>query len=86
MPIVIRNDGDTAATVTLTRELPPAWREKAPGWEQFPVRAHDRYPVNIELLPAGTEKTWQTLRFNDVALRVYLVHQTDVPQEGSLKP
>ena len=82
VPLIIRNDTDSAKRVVLHAALPAGWTQK-PEATIYPVAAHDSYPVQLTLVPPGSQKgTWQTLNWSadsdgkkvgSVTLRVDLV-------------
>jgi len=88
VPILIRNDTDEAAEVSLTSTLPAGWKELY-GTSRYPVRPHEVYPVQAVYEAASTEKPeWQTLRWKveshgevipAITLRV-LTDSTGLPQ------
>jgi len=79
IPILIRNDSDEAAEVTLTSTLPAGWKELH-GTARYPVRPHEAYTVRAAYVSASTAKAeWQTLNWKaesggravgDISLRV----------------
>jgi len=79
VPILIRNDTDEGAEVTLTSSLPAGWKELH-GTARYPVRPHEAYPARIAFVAASTAKPeWQTLHWKaeshgevvgDITLRV----------------
>ncbi len=82
MPLIIRNDTDTAKQVTLHASLPAGWTEK-PEATVYTVAAHDSYPIQLTVHSSAAQKdTWQTLtwkaessgqNFGSVTLRVDVV-------------
>jgi LmbE family N-acetylglucosaminyl deacetylase len=67
IPLIIRNDTDSAQEVHLTALLPAGWIQK-PDSVVYPVAAHDSYPVQLTLTAPESDKgTWQTLTWNAVA-------------------
>ncbi len=67
VPLIIRNDTESANQVELHSVLPP-------GWSQYPnalvyrVPAHDSYPVQLTITaPQSQKETWQTLSWNAVS-------------------
>jgi LmbE family N-acetylglucosaminyl deacetylase len=107
VPLLLHNDTDSAANIDLTVELPPGWTEyiwspkfpdrgalpviKRSGSGQFPVRAHDEYPVEEMLTapPQGKVGEWQRITWHarsagqeigSVAIKVYLEGDPGMPQ------
>ncbi|HEX5410655.1 MAG TPA: PIG-L family deacetylase [Terriglobia bacterium] len=67
VPIVIRNDTDSAQKVSLTAEIPSGWKEES-GSAVYPVEAHDTYPVRaVFVAPDGTRPEWQEIHFEAAA-------------------
>lgn len=67
VPIIIRNDTDSAQKISLTAELPSGWKEEA-GSAVYPVDAHDTYPVSaIFTAPDGNRPEWQEIHFSAAA-------------------
>jgi hypothetical protein len=63
VPILIHNDTDQSAEVTLISALPAGWREQS-GTARYPVSAHDSYPAETVYVSSSTQKPeWQTLRW-----------------------
>jgi LmbE family N-acetylglucosaminyl deacetylase len=61
VPILIHNDTNESAEVTLTSTLPSGWRELN-GTARYQVHPHDSYPAETVYVSASTEKPkWQTL-------------------------
>jgi hypothetical protein len=61
VPLLIRNDTDSAKQVTLRSSLPGGWNQK-PDATVYTLAAHDSYPVQLTIIPAEAHKgTWQTL-------------------------
>jgi LmbE family N-acetylglucosaminyl deacetylase len=61
VPILIRNDTDTPAEVTLTSSVPPGWQE-VNGTARYPVRPHEAYPAQtLYVAPSTSQPEWQTL-------------------------
>ena len=61
VPILIHNDTDGPAEITLTCSLPPGWREVS-GTARYPVRPHEAYPAQTFYVAPSTSKAeWQTL-------------------------
>ncbi len=79
VPLIIRNDTNSATNVSLTAAIPPGWKETS-GSAVYPVRAHDTYPLwAILAAPNGKRPEWQEITFkaavngkpvNSVTLRV----------------
>jgi len=64
VPLLIRNDTEQDQTVTLHLDLPAGWISKT-SVNQYPVRAHDVYPVRVFLVaPLEKQGTWQNLSFS----------------------
>jgi len=64
VPLILRNDTDSAKQVTLHRDLPAGWNQK-PDATLFTVAPHDSYPIQLTLTPpALTKGTWQTLSWS----------------------
>ena len=88
VPLLIHNDSDEAAEVTLHIESPDGWTERA-GTASYPVAAHDTYPVEVVLsTPVKRTSEWAQVRCSaaapgkpvgTVALRVRLV-EAGLPQ------
>jgi LmbE family N-acetylglucosaminyl deacetylase len=99
VPLLLRNDTDRAEDVDLTADLPSGWAAyiwsskfpdrgalpviKRPGTGQFPVRAHDQYPVQETLTAPASGKvgewhqiTWRARSagklIGTVTIKVYL--------------
>ncbi len=67
VPLIIRNDTDSAQEVRLSAILPAGWNQK-PDTVLYPVAAHDSYPVQLTLTAPESQKgTWQTLTWKAVA-------------------
>lgn len=100
VPLLLRNDTDRNENVDLTVDLPPGWTQyisvskfpesgalpviKRSGSGEFPVRAHDQYPVQERLTapPEGKAGQWQQITWHarsggkeigSVTVRVYLL-------------
>ena len=83
VPVIIRNDTDSAQKVSLTADIPSGWKEES-GSAVYPVAAHNQYPIRVILTaPEGKRAEWQKITFKieaggnpagSVDLRV-----TDVP-------
>ena len=64
VPLIIRNDTETAKKVTLQPALPAGWIQK-PDAQTYIVGPHDSYAVQLEIVPSQSHKdTWQTLTWN----------------------
>jgi len=64
VPLILRNDTDSALQVRLRSKLPAGWSQK-PEATQFTVPAHDSYPVQLTIIPAPAAKgTWQNLSWS----------------------
>ena len=64
VPLIIRNDTDSAKHVTLHSTLPSGWSQK-PDAMLFTVAPHDPYAVQLTLTPAPQPKgTWETLSWS----------------------
>ena len=64
VPLILRNDTDSARQVTLRSKLPAGWNQK-PEATQFTVPAHDSYPVQLTITPAPAAKgTWHSLSWS----------------------
>jgi LmbE family N-acetylglucosaminyl deacetylase len=82
IPLVIRNDTDSPAEVTLTVSLPQGWRELS-GVARYPVAAHDIYPAQTfveapaKVVQTPQEVTWkaetngQTIA--TIKIKIYMV-------------
>ena len=67
VPLIIRNDTDSAQEVHLSAMLPEGWNQK-PDSVLYSVPAHDSYPVQLTLTAPESQKgTWQALTWNAVA-------------------
>jgi hypothetical protein len=61
VPILIHNDTNGSAEVTLTSALPGGWHELS-GTARYPVHAHETYPAETVYMSSSTEKPeWQAL-------------------------
>lgn len=61
VPLLIRNNTDSAKQVTLHPNLPAGWNEN-PDVSVYTVGAHDSYAVQLWITPSPAHKdTWQTL-------------------------
>jgi|YelNatPaOPRAMG01_1025707.scaffolds.fasta_scaffold35213_2 LmbE family N-acetylglucosaminyl deacetylase len=64
VPIIIRNDTDSPAKVSLTTAIPQGWKETS-GSAIYPVAAHDSYPTRaVFVAPDGNRPEWQQIQFN----------------------
>jgi len=64
VPLIIRNDTETAKKVTLQPALPAGWIQK-PDAQTYIVGPQDSYAVQLEIVPSQSHKdTWQTLTWN----------------------
>jgi LmbE family N-acetylglucosaminyl deacetylase len=64
VPLIIRNDTDSAKQVELRSTLPAGWSQN-PDTVRYPVAAHDSYPVQLTVSAPATQKgTWQTLTWS----------------------
>jgi hypothetical protein len=94
VPFVMHNDTDSPAQIDLTVDLPPGWTELE-GSGQYPVAAHDQYPVEFRLMapmketPEGKVGTWQQITWHArsagqeigaVTVKVYLEARPGMPQ------
>jgi len=81
--LVLRNDSDQPAEVTLSVALPEGWKEMR-GTARYPVRAHGVYPIEAGYVaPEVDSDRWQNLTWNaavngthvgSVSLRVFVAH------------
>lgn len=63
IPLLIRNDTDSAKQVTLRAILPTGWNAK-PDATQYTVAAHDSYAIQLWITPFAAHKdTWQVLKW-----------------------
>lgn len=61
VPILIRNDTEAPAEITLTSSVPPGWQE-VNGTARYPVRPHEAYPAQtVYMAPSTSKPEWQTL-------------------------
>ena len=61
VPILIHNDTDQPAEVTLNSTIPAGWKEQS-GTARYPVRPHETYPAQTHYIASSTAKPeWQTL-------------------------
>lgn len=82
IPVLIHNDTDAAAQVTLLPALPQGWTAQA-GFERYPVPAHAAYPAECVLDgPPGHQGSWQVVsiraessgsQIGELSMRVYLI-------------
>ncbi|HTV55783.1 MAG TPA: PIG-L family deacetylase [Terriglobia bacterium] len=82
MPVLIHNDTDAAAQVTLRSSLSGGWRPQS-GFERYPVPAHATYPAECVVDgPPGHDGSWQAVtiraessgaQIGELSMRVYLV-------------
>jgi LmbE family N-acetylglucosaminyl deacetylase len=94
VPLLMHNYTDSAAQIDLTVDLPPGWTELE-GSGQYPVAAHDQYPVEFRLMappkgtPEGKVGTWQQITWHArstgqeigaVTVKVYLEGHPGMPQ------
>jgi LmbE family N-acetylglucosaminyl deacetylase len=94
VPLVMQNFTDSAAPINLSVDLPPGWTEVT-GSGQYPVGAHDEYPVEFRLMappqgtPEGKVGTWQQITWHarsagqeigSVTVKVYLEARPGMPQ------
>jgi len=64
VPVIIRNDTDAQAEVTLHGTLPQGWKQQ-PDWTTFTVGAHDTYAAQLTISsPAADKGKWQTLMWD----------------------
>ena len=61
--LVLRNDTDQSAEISLTVNLPAGWKDVR-GAARYPVRAHSVYPVVAEFSGQGTTPGWHDLTWN----------------------
>jgi hypothetical protein len=81
VPLLIANETDQAKVIRLMTELPEGWTEQ-PRFAEFPVAAHETYPVQLVLTaPTGHANEWQKIAWKieaegkaagSVELRVHL--------------
>lgn len=63
VPLVIRNDTDSAIDARLTTELVSGWTERT-RFTSYPVPAREAYPVQLVLVaPTGHAKEWHELKW-----------------------
>ena len=63
IPLIIRNDTDSAIDAKLTTELPAGWTEHT-RFASYPVPARGMYPVQLVLVaPNGRAKEWHELKW-----------------------
>lgn len=64
VPLIIRNDTDKPAQVTLHSNLPAGWSQQ-PNATQYTVGPHDYYSVQLFIASSTSQKgTWQTLTWD----------------------
>jgi len=64
VPLIVRNDTDSAKQVNLRANLPAGWRQK-PEAALFSIGPRGSYPIQLTLTPAVLPKgTWQTLSWS----------------------
>jgi len=64
VPLIIRNDTDQKAEVTLHSTLPTGWSQQ-PNATLYAVGPHDSYSVQLFISPAASHKgTWQNLNWD----------------------
>ena len=62
VPLIIRNDTDKTAQVTLTPKLPAGWSQLPHATQYSIIAPHDYYSVQLFITPSTAHKgTWQTL-------------------------
>lgn len=67
VPVIIRNDTDSAQKVSLTTDIPSGWKEES-GSAVYPVAAHNAYPIRAILVaPDGKRPEWQEITFKVAA-------------------
>jgi len=81
VPLLIANDTDQAKVIRLMTELPDGWTEQM-RFAEFPVAAHETYPVQLVLTaPGGHANEWHKITWKveadgkqagSVELRVHL--------------
>jgi LmbE family N-acetylglucosaminyl deacetylase len=94
VPLLMHNYTDSPAQIDLTVDLPSGWTELT-GSGQYPVAAHDQYPVEFMLMappqetPQGKVGTWQQITWHArsagqeigvVRVKVYLEGRPGMPQ------
>ncbi|MGH9327136.1 MAG: PIG-L family deacetylase [Terriglobia bacterium] len=92
VPLLMHNYTDSPAQIELTVDLPPGWTEVT-GSGQYPVRAHDQYPVEFRVMapppPQGKVGTWNQITWRarsagqeigSVTVKVYLEARPGMPQ------
>ena len=63
VPLIIRNETDSAKEVRLTANLPAGWSQN-PNALTYTVPPHDSYPVQLTVTSSARDKdTWQTLHW-----------------------
>jgi len=83
VPVIIRNDTDSAQKVSLTVDAPSGWKEVS-GSAVYPVAAHNRYPIRVILsAPDGKRPEWQEIHFKAAVggrtIRPVTLKVSDVP-------
>ncbi len=83
VPLIIRNDTDSAAKVSLTAAIPSGWKEES-GSAVYPIAAHDFYPIQANLAaPDGARPVWQEITFKAAvdgkAVGSVTLHVSDTP-------
>jgi len=64
VPLIIRNNTDSPAQVTVKAALPPGWTEK-PDATIYAVAPHDSYSIQLTVSSTASQKgTWQDLEWN----------------------
>ncbi|HJQ24048.1 MAG TPA: PIG-L family deacetylase [Blastocatellia bacterium] len=58
VPLILRNDTGEAKEVRLSTMLPDGWTERA-RFNLFTIPAHETYPLQVAVVPAGQAKQWQ---------------------------
>jgi LmbE family N-acetylglucosaminyl deacetylase len=67
VPLLIANDTGQAKVIRLMTELPDGWTEQV-RFAEFPVAAHDTYPVQLVLTaPAGHANEWHKITWKIAA-------------------
>jgi len=90
VPLLMHNYTGSPARFDLTVELPAGWAEVA-GSGQYPVEAHDQYPVEVMLTAPAQGKVgeWQQITWHArsagkeigaVTIKVYLESHPGMPQ------
>ena len=65
VPLIIRNDTDSAKQVTLRSRLPQDWKQQ-PDASVYAVGAHDSYSIQLKISPAASAEkgSWQNLSWD----------------------